>query len=192
MSKTLPEGAVLSIKLKETAWTIGQLCCRFELEGQKYKQYTMAFFDVLFSSEAELVENLDGLDLTKPIIITTLNSHPQRGYGLHLIGNKTISYTNVPNYKSDISPTLGLYKNKSTDFDHLLNAWFGFLPWDGFCREGYVDAFLTPGTKKRSDIRFMKDFTVEELKEIMPAGSIALIQHLQKDNVKNSAPSIAG
>lgn len=79
-------------------------------------------------------------------------------------------------YKSDISPTLGLYKNKSTDFDHLLNAWFGFLPWDGFCREDYVDAFLTPGTKKRSDIRFMKDFTVEELKEIMPAGSIALYQ----------------
>ena len=25
----------------------------FELEGQKYKQYTMAFFDVLFSSEEE-------------------------------------------------------------------------------------------------------------------------------------------
>ena len=113
-------------------------------------------------------------------------------YGLHLIGNKTISYTNVPNYKSDISPTLGLYKNKSTDFDHLLNAWFGFLPWDGFCREDYVDAFLTPGTKKRSDIRFMKDFTVEELKEIMPAGSIALIQHLQKDNVKNSVPPNVG
>ena len=184
MSKALTEGAILSIQLEETAWTIGQLCCRFELEGQKYKQYTMAFFDVLFSSEEELVENLDSLDLTKPIIITTLNRHPQRGYGLHLIGNKTISYTNVPNYKSDISPTLGLYKNKSTDFDHLLNAWFGFLPWDGFCREDYVDAFLTPGTKKRSDIRFMKDFTVEELKEIMPAGSIALIQHLQKDNVK--------
>jgi len=97
LSKTLAEGAILSIKLKETAWTIGQLCCRFELEGQKYKQYTMAFFDVLFSSEAELVENLDGLDLTKPIIITTLNSHPQRGYRLHLIGNKSVSYTNVPN-----------------------------------------------------------------------------------------------
>ena len=156
----------------------------FELDGQKYKQNTMAFFEVLLSSEEELVENLDSLDLRKPIIITTLNSHPQRGYRLHLIGNKTISYINVPNYKSDISPMLGLYKNKSTDFDHLLNAWFGFLPWDGFCREDYVDTFLTPGTKKRSNIRFMKDFTVEELKEIMPAGSIALIQHLQKDNVK--------
>ena len=190
MSKALTEGAILSIQLEETAWTIGQLCCRFELEGQKYKQYTMAFFDVLFSSEEELVENLDSLDLTKPIIITTLNRHPQRGYGLHLIGNKTISYTNVPNYKSDISPTLGLYKNKSTDFDHLLNAWFGFLPWDGFCREDYVDAFLTPGTKKRSDIRFMKDFTVEELKKIVPAGSIALIQHLQKDSEKSNAPPI--
>ena len=79
MSKALTEGAILSIQLEETAWTIGQLCCRFELEGQKYKQYTMAFFDVLFSSEEELVENLDSLDLTKPIIITTLNRHPQRG-----------------------------------------------------------------------------------------------------------------
>lgn len=152
----------------------------------------MAFFDVLFSSEAELVVNLDGLDLTKPMIITTLNSHPQREYGLHLIGNKPVSYTNIPNYKSDISPTLGLYKNKSTDFDHLLNAWFGFFPWDGFYREDYVDTFLTPGKKKRHDIKLMKDFTLEELKGIMPAGSIALIQHLQKDNVKNSAPSIVG
>lgn len=190
MAKTLVEGAILSIKLKETAWTIGQVCCLFELKGQRYKQYTMAFFDVLFSSEAELIENLDGLDLTKPIIITTLNSHPQRGYGLHLIGNKPVSYTNIPNFKSDISPTLGLYKNKSTDFDHLLNAWFGFLPWDGFRREDYVDMFLTPGTKKRNDIKFMKDFTVEELKMIMPAESIALIQHLQKDSVKNNASSI--
>ena len=86
MSKALTEGAILSIQLEETAWTIGQLCCRFELEGQKYKQYTMAFFDLLFSSEEELVENLDSLDLTKPIIITTLNRHPQRGHGLHVFG----------------------------------------------------------------------------------------------------------
>ena len=36
----------------------------------------------------------------------------------------------------------------------------------------------------------MKDFTVEELKKIMPAGSIALIQHLQKDSEKSNAPPI--
>ncbi|AIM37876.1 hypothetical protein KO02_15160 [Sphingobacterium sp. ML3W] len=182
MAKTkivLEEGMLFSIKLNENAWTLGQLCNLFKIEGKRAEQYTLAFFNYLFSSEAEIKEELQNLDLSKPIIILTINGNPIKNYGLDIIATREINYQNVPNYKSEISQSLGLYRNKSQDFDHILKTFFGFHPWDGFYKENYVDEVLTQGTVKRKDVKHLKDFSIEELKQIMPTNSIKLKQILE-------------
>ncbi|MCL1926311.1 MAG: hypothetical protein FWF95_04135 [Syntrophorhabdaceae bacterium] len=60
----------------------------------------------------------------------------------------------------------------SKDFDHRLKAFFGLHLWDGFYKDDYVDEVLAYGTSKRKDVRCIKDFNIEELKQIMPANSI--------------------
>jgi len=182
MTKTkivLEEGMLFSIKLNENAWTLGQLCNLFKIEGKRYKQYTLAFFDYLFSSEEKLKEDVQILDLSKPIVILTINGNPKRTYKLDVIGKREINYKNVPNYKNEISQSLGMYRNMSEDFDHILKTFFGLHPWDGFYKDNYVDEVLTQGTTKRNDIKYMKDFSIDELKKIMPANSIKLKQTLE-------------
>lgn len=181
MAKTkliLEEGMLFSIKLDENAWTLGQLCNLFKLEGKRYEQYTFAFFDYLYSSEEEMKNNVEVLNLSKPIIILTINGHPIKNYGLNLIGKREINYSNIPNYKNEISKSLGMYKGMSEDFDHILKTFFGLSPWDGFYKDDYVDEVLTPNTTKRNDVKYMKDFSIDELKKIMPANSIKLKQIL--------------
>lgn len=182
MAKTkilLEEGMLFSIELKEDAWTLGQLCNLFTIEGKRADQYTLAFFNYLFSSEEELKEEVPTLDLSKPIIILTINGNPIKNYRLNIIGAREINYQNVPNYKNEISQSLGLYRNQSQDFDHILKTFFGLHPWDGFYQENYVDKVLTQGTVKRKDVKYLKDFSVEELKQILPANSIKLKQVLE-------------
>lgn len=181
MAKTkliLEEGMLFSIKLNENNWTLGQLCNLFKLEGKRYEQYTLAFFSYLFSKEEELKNNIDGLDLNNPIVILTINGSPTKTYGLNIIGKREIKYSNVPNYKNEISKSLGLYKDRSSDFDHILKTFFGLHPWDGFYKDDYVDEVLTYGTSKRKDVKYMKDFSIEELKQIMPPNSVKLKQLL--------------
>jgi hypothetical protein len=175
----LEEGMLFSIRLEDNAWTLGQLCNLFKLEGRKYEQHTLAFFNHIFLSEIELKNNINTLDLSKPIIILTTNGNPVRIYKLDVIGKREINYRNVPDYKSEICQSLGLYKGMSEDFDHLLKTFFGLHPWDGFYKDDYVDEILTVGTKKRNDVKYMKDFSIEELKQIMPANSIKLKQRLE-------------
>ena len=69
----------------------------------------------------------------------------------------------------------------SEDFDHILKTFFGLHPWDGFYKDDYVDEVLIAGTSKRNDVKYLKDFSVEELKKIMPASSIKLKQILEID-----------
>ena len=178
----LEEGMLFSIKLQENAWTLGQLCNLFKLEGRKYEQHTLAFFNHLFSSETDLKNSIETLDLSEPIIITTTNGHPLRIYRLELIGSREINYRNVPNYRNEISQSLGLYKGMSQDFEHLLKAFFGLHPWDGFYKDDYVDEVLTFGTTKRNDVKYMKDFSIEELKQILPANSVKLKAFLENEN----------
>lgn len=45
---------LFSIELNENAWSIGQLCNLFTIEGKGADQYTLAFFNYLFSSEEKL------------------------------------------------------------------------------------------------------------------------------------------
>lgn len=176
----LEEGMLLSICLNDTTWTVGQVCNVFRLEGRRYEQHTMAFFNCVFNSEEELIANVNNLDLSRPIIILTTNGHPVRIYKLDVIGKREINYLNVPNYKDDISKTLGTYKNNSSDFDHILSTYFGLHPWDGWPILNYINNKLTPGTVKRSDVKYMKDFSIEELKNIMNPNNIKLIEYLKQ------------
>jgi hypothetical protein len=149
------------------------------LDGRCCEQYTLAFFNYLYPSEEELKNNVETLILNEPIIILTINGNPVRTYKLDVIGKREINYRNVPGYKNDVSKSLGLYKGMSEDFDHILKTFFGMHPWDGFYKDDYVDEVLTAGTSQRKDVRYMKDFSIEELKQIMPANSIKLKQRLE-------------
>jgi hypothetical protein len=175
----LEEGMLFSIKLDKNTWTLGQLCNLFKLEGKRYEQYTLAFFNYLFSTEEELKQNIDTLDLSKPIIILTINGNPVKNYGLDIVGKREIRYNNVLNYKEEICQSLGLYRGKSSDFDYLLLGYFGLFPWDGYYKDDLIEDFLTHDTKKRNDVKYMKDYSIEELKQIMPANSIKLKQILE-------------
>jgi hypothetical protein len=182
MAKTkivLEVGMIFSIKLNENSWTLGQICNLFKIEGKRAEKYTLAFFNYLCCSEEKLKEYVPTLDLSKPIIILSINGNPIKNYGLNIIGEREINYQNIPNYKNEISQSLGLYRNKSQDFDHILKAFFGLHPWDGFYKENYVDEVLIQGAVKRKDVKYLKDFSIEELKQIMPANSIKLKQVLE-------------
>lgn len=142
--------------------------------GKRCRAIYFGFFNYLFSSEEELKEEVPILDLSKPIIILTINGNPVKNYRLNIIGAREINDQNVPNYKNEISPSLGLYRNQSQDFDHMLKTFFGLHPWDGFYQENYVNEFLTQATVKRKDVKYLKDFSIGQLKQKMPANSFKL------------------
>jgi hypothetical protein len=176
------EGQIFSIEMDKDKWTVGQLCSFFTLENSTYKQWTLAFFDYLFQNEDEIVNNIDTIELDKPIIIATSNGNPLRHYyGLKIIGKREINYINAKYYKDKISSTLGLYNERSIDFDILIKAFFGILPYDGFYKNDYVDEFLLEGTKKRKDIKYLKDFSIDELKKLLPENSIKLKKILEEN-----------
>jgi hypothetical protein len=176
------EGQIFSIEMDKNKWTLGQLCIYFTKENSTYKQFTLAFFDYLFKTEDELINNINEIKLDRPIIIATTNGNPIRHYGLKIIGKREINYTNAQDYKNKID-TIGLYNNGSIDFDILIKAFFGILPWDCFYKDDFVDEFLIPGTKKRKDIKYLKDYSIEELKRILPENSIKLKQIIEKNNI---------
>jgi hypothetical protein len=176
------EGQVFSIEMDKNKWTIGQLCNLFTIENSTYKQFTLSFFNYVFETEDELINNINTIKLDKPIIIATINGNPIRHYGLKIIGKREINYLNAMDYKNKICTTLGLYNDRSTDFDFLIKAFFGIIPYDGFYKDDLVDEFLIEGTKKRNDIKYLKDFSIEELKMILPKNSIKLKQLLENNN----------
>ena len=53
-------------------------------------KYAVAFFNYLY------------------VIIININGNPIRTYRLNAIGKRAINYINVPNFKDDISKSLGL------------------------------------------------------------------------------------
>jgi hypothetical protein len=176
------EGQIFSIEMDKDKWTVGQLCSFFTLENSTYKQWTLAFFDYLFQKEDEIIKNIDTIKLDKPIIIATTNGNPLRHYyGIKIIGKREINYINAKDYKDKISSTLGLYNKESIDFDILIKAFFGILPYDGFYKDDYVDEFLLEGTKKRKDIKYLKDFSIDELKKLLPENGIKLKKILEEN-----------
>ncbi|MCL2637615.1 MAG: hypothetical protein FWD48_04515 [Oscillospiraceae bacterium] len=176
----LTEGDIFSIKLTDDAWTISQLCNLFTLGN--YSQETLAFFDYKFDSEEKILEEIDKLDLKNPISIASTNGHPVRNYGLKLIANREVFYENAPSFKDDISKTMGLYRRSSIDFLIFLKPFFGIIPWDSY-EESYLEEKFLDGVKKRDDIKFMKDYSIDELKKVLPSNNFKLIEFLKENEV---------
>ncbi|MCL1949593.1 MAG: hypothetical protein FWF59_07670 [Turicibacter sp.] len=182
--KELEEGDIFSIQVSDNVWTIGQLCNLFasSINGKKYEQYTLAFFDYKFQCEKEILKNVIDLDLKKPISIITINGHPLKSYGLNFIVKREVSYQNAPDFKDDIDPEMGLYKLNSTDFQIILEPFFGIIPWDSYYKDGIIEKHLLKGVQKRNEVTYMKDYSIEELKQILPSDNFKLKGILEKEN----------
>ena len=180
--RQIEEGDIFSINLDENIWTVGQLCNLFTL-NKRYSQYTMAFFNHKFESVTEITEAIHEINLKNPIAIFTINKPPSRYKQLNFIGKREIAYDNASDYKKDISSNLGMYKNFSTDFENIIKAFFGLFPWDGFGLDDYVDQKLIKGTERRSDVKLMKDFSIEELKNLLDPDNIKLKQLIRSNVV---------
>jgi len=176
-NKQLEEGDIFSIPLSDDAWTIAQLCNLFT-QGSRYVQYTLAFFNYKFGSELEVFENILDLDLSNPICIATTNGHPLKDYGLKFVDSREVAYENARNFKDDIHPELGLYRLESIDFMIILRPFFGIIPWDSYYKDDFVDELLLDGVEKRDDVTYMKDFSLAELKRILPPDNLKLNQLL--------------
>lgn len=175
--KQLEEGDIFSIKLDDSVWTIAQLCNLFT-KNRRYSQYTLAFFNYKFETADEISEKASTINLKIPIAIFTINGHPLKDYKLDFVEKRDVFFENIPDFKKDISPSLGMYKNRSMDFEDILKAFFGLLPWDCFYKDTYVDESLIEGIEKRDDVKFMKDFSTDELKTLLPSNNIKLQQLL--------------
>ena len=174
----LEEGDIFSIQLADDVWTIGQLCNLFT-RGKKYAQYTLAFFNHKLESEEAILKEVGDLDLHYPISIATINGHPLKNYGLKIVAKRDVLFKNAPNFKDDISIESGSYRQRSLDFVIILKPFFGVKPWDSY-KDGFLEEFLLEGVKKRDDIKYMKDYTIDELKNILPSDNFKLNELLKK------------
>ncbi|WP_172914974.1 hypothetical protein [Capnocytophaga canis] len=174
---TLEEGQIYVIKLSNGLFTLTQLINHHVVTERKSED-TFAFFNYLFTTLENIQDEAFKLDYSNPIAITTINGYPKT-YGWMFLGKQEISISF--DYKKNIS-SLGFYNNQSTDPSLFLEPYFGLFPWDGYYKENYVEEELLPNAEIRKDIKFLKDFTIEELKKLLPANSPKLIQRLKEEN----------
>ncbi len=174
IGKNLKEGQVYAVPLSNDTFTVAQLINHHIIVPSKYKsENTFAFFNLVFQTLSELEAQLDNLDLSTPVSILTANSSP-KAYNWILIGEKNINIVN--DYRRDIS-SLGLFKNRSTDPPLFLEPYFGLFPWDGYAIDTWIeDRYLLPNSEIRKDIKYIKDFTLEELTKLLPPNSPKLQQ----------------
>lgn len=176
----LEEGNIFSVRIAENVWTIAQLCNIFKLPNSRYRQETLSFFNYKAISEEQIINELNEIDLSNPFFISTINGHPIKNYGLNIIGTKNVSYKNEPNFKNDITKSLGLYKNKSRDFEDIVASYFGVLPWDMYAKDDYMETSLLPSFEKRDDVKYMKDFSIDEIQKFLSPDSPKLIKRLKE------------
>jgi hypothetical protein len=142
---------------------------------QKASQDTFAFLNYRFSNKEEI--KLNELNLFSPFSILTANEKPWQ-YGWILIGERDVKYN--LQFRGNIS-SLGLYNKFSTDPSVLLEPYFGLFPWDGYYKDDYLNDHILPNAPKRADVKYLKDFTTEELKKLLPANSPKLIARLKEE-----------
>lgn len=173
----LEEGQIYAIPLSDGNFTIAQLYNHHKINS-KSSQDTFSFFNFKFSSTEKIKEKLNDLKLLNPFSIATSNSYPW-DYNWSLLGTKNI--------KSDIDlkdniGSLGLYNNRSIDPSVFLEPYFGLFPWDGYYKDDYLNKYLLPNAEMRNDVKYLKDFTTEELKELLPSNSPKLIKRLKDED----------
>lgn len=172
----LEEGQVYAIPLSDDNYTIAQLVNHHKINSRASED-TFAFFNYKFSSLEEAKEKLNELDLSNPFAIVTSNSNPKDYDWIFLI-NKELKLNF--NYKQELS-SLGTYNSRSTDPEIFLEPYFGLFPWDGYFKDDYLDKHMLPNAEMRNDIKYLKDYTTEELKELLPSNSPKLIKRLKEE-----------
>ncbi|MDE6577129.1 MAG: hypothetical protein K2J82_05630 [Muribaculaceae bacterium] len=181
--KNLKEGQIYAIPLSNGTYTIAQLINHHIIVPSKHKsENTFAFFNLVLQTLSDLEAQLDNIDLSTPVSILTANSSP-KVYNWILIGEKNINIVN--DYKHYIS-SLGLFKNRSTDPSLFLEPYFGLFPWDGYAIDTWIeDRYLLPNSEIRKDIKYIKDFTLDELTKLLPADSPKLRQLMNINKAKS-------
>ncbi|MFV0505977.1 MAG: hypothetical protein ACK5L5_04595 [Bacteroidales bacterium] len=175
-NQILEEGQVYAVPLSDGSYTIAQLINHHPL-GKKLSVDTFAFFNYKFDSLSELECKLEQLSLNKPFSIATANGDPD-DYDWQLLGLRTIAIDQ--GYKRNVS-NLGNYNKSSTDPSIFLEPYFGLFPWDGYFKDDYLDEDILSEAEIRDDVKYMRDYTTEELKEILPSNSPKLIQRLKEE-----------
>jgi hypothetical protein len=178
----LEEGQIYAIPLSDGSFTVAQLINHFPLGEEKPKGRiqsvdTYAFFNYKHNKE-ELINNVDDLDLTKPFSIITSSGKPKQ-YDWELI--KTGAFQlKKDKYLMKLDKG-GYIDGTSTNPTVLLKPYFGLFPWDGYFKDDYLDEFMLPNAEMRNDRKYLKDYTTEELKELLPPNNVKLIQRLKEE-----------
>ncbi|MBD5170933.1 MAG: hypothetical protein HDT07_02860 [Bacteroidales bacterium] len=172
--KNLREGQVYAVPLSNGTFTVTQLVNHHIVESSKHiSENTFAFFNLVYQSIDEIEKELDNVDLSTPVSILTANSSP-RTYKWKLVGEKEITIRF--DYNCQIS-SLGFFKNRSTDPALFLEPYFGLFPWDGYAEDDWIEQkYLLPKAEIRKDIKYLRDYSLEELTEVMPENSLKLKQ----------------
>lgn len=172
----LEEGQVYAVSLLDGSYTIAQLYNQHIINSRQ-SQVTFGFFNYKFDILEELNESYNELDLSKPFAIATTNGYPWH-YGWHYLGKKSID--TQYNYKAEID-NLGLFKERSTDPLTFLEPYFGILPWDETL-EGRFVRHLLPNAEIRKGIKYIKDYSTEELIKLLGKEHIKVIERLKEEN----------
>lgn len=172
--KQLIEGQVYAVPLSNGTYTVAQLINKHVIASSMSRsENTYAFYNIVYPTLDDLAQRVHIIDMSDPIAILTANSSP-KVYKWIPVGFKEINIKF--NYKQDIS-TLGLYKNRSTDPSLLLEPYFGLFPWDGYAVDNWIeDKYLLPNAKIRDDIKFIHDFSIEDLSRLLPPNSPKLMK----------------
>lgn len=173
----LEEEQIYAIPLSDGSYTVAQLINHHPLKG-KLSVDTYAFFNYKFSDKDEFMDSIDNLILQKPYSVITSSGAPWQ-YDWDLIKNKELKIN-----KNEILSNLddeGYIDGTSTNPNVLLKAYFGLFPWDGYFKDDYLDEFMLSNAEMRDDIKYLKDFTTEELKELLPPNSPKLIKRLKEE-----------
>ncbi len=178
----LEEGQVYAIPLDDGSYTVGQLVNHHSLD-KKLSVDTYAFFNYKFFNREELISYIDSLAFDNPYSVITSSGAPWQ-YNWELVHNKEVKI----NKKIILSglDSEGYINGTSTNPRVLLKAYFGLFPWDGYFKDNYLNEFMLPNAEMRDDVKYLKDFTTDELKSLLPPNSPKLIQQLEKRQKLNN------
>lgn len=178
----LEEGQVYAVPLPDGSYTVAQLYNQHIITSRE-SEVTFGFFNYKFDTLEKLKADYNELDLSNPFSIATTNGYPWH-YGWVFLSKNSIK--TEYNYKIEIC-NLGLFKKRSTDPLTFLEPYFGILPWDETV-EGFFVRHLLPNAEIRKDIKYIKDYSTEELIKLLGKTHIKVIQRLKEEN-NNPAPS---
>lgn len=171
----LEEGQVYAIPLPNDNYTLAQLY-NLHIINSRQSQVTFGFFNYMFDTLEQLKSEYDKLDLSNPFAIATTNGYPWH-YGWKFLGCKPIN--TLYNYKAEIS-SLGLLKNCSTDPLTFLEPYFGIRPWDETLEQLFI-RHLQPNAEIRKDVKYIKDYSTEDLIKLLGVEHIRVKERLEKE-----------